>query len=49
MQQQIDDFAVMCFQFIAYGGGVALLVFAVGAAADTIKDFCLGHRESDPD
>lgn len=49
MDQQINDFAVMCFQFIAYGGGVALLVFAVGAAADTIKDFCLGHRESDPD
>ena len=49
MQQQIDDFAVMCFQFIAYGGGVALLVFAVGAAADTIKEFCLGHRDCDPD
>lgn len=49
MIEQMQDFAVMAFQFIAYGGGLALLVFAVGTAADTIKFFVFGRKESDPD
>lgn len=45
MQQQLSDFAIMVFQFIVYGAGVALLVFAVGTAADTIKTICFGHPD----
>lgn len=47
MLDYLNDFLLMAFKFMAAGGGLALLVFAVGTAADIVKNVVFGgfHRE----
>lgn len=43
MTEFIDDYMLMCLKFMLAGGGLSLIVFAVGTAADIVKGMVLGY------